>query len=122
VLSTDQAEDCMDIQSQRLALIGHSHVALFFVRPDGEPQTGSARGAQAGDGSTLDMREATWLVNPGSVGQPRDGDPRAAWLELDTEECSGRYHRVTYDIEAAAEAIIGSGLPRHLGERLYAGQ
>ena len=34
-----------------------------------------ARGAQAGDGSSLDMREATWLINPGSVGQPRDGDP-----------------------------------------------
>ena len=122
VLSTDQAEDCMDIQSQRVALIGHSHVALFFVRPDGEPQGGTARGAQAGDGSSLDMREATWLVNPGSVGQPRDGDPRAAWLELDTEECQGQYHRVTYNIEVAAEAIIDAGLPRHLGERLYAGQ
>ena len=122
VLSTDQAEDCMDIQSQRIALIGHSHVALFFVRPDGEPQSGMARGAQAGDGSSLDMREATWLINPGSVGQPRDGDPRAAWLELDTEGCQGRYHRVTYDIEAAAAAIIDAGLPRHLGERLHAGQ
>ncbi len=65
---------------------------------------------------------ATWLVNPGSVGQPRDGDPRAAWLELDTEELSARYHRVEYDIKAAADAIIEAGLPRHLGERLYAGQ
>lgn len=122
VLSTDQAEDCMDIQEQRIAMIGHSHVALFFVRPDGEPQSGGARGAQAGDGSSLDMREATWLINPGSVGQPRDGDPRAAWLELDTEEASGHYHRVDYDIEAAATAIIDAGLPRHLGERLYSGQ
>ena len=40
-----------------------------------------------------------WLLNPGSVGQPRDGDPRAAWLELDTEEWTARYHRVPYDVD-----------------------
>jgi diadenosine tetraphosphatase ApaH/serine/threonine PP2A family protein phosphatase len=122
VLSTDQAEDCMDIQGQRVALIGHSHVALFFVRPDGEPDGGSARGAQAGDGSTLELREGTWLINPGSVGQPRDGDPRAAWLEIDTDELSARYHRVEYDIDAAATAIREAGLPKHLGDRLEVGQ
>ncbi len=122
VLSALTAELCFDATDFRVSLIGHSHVALFFVRPDGEPQQGMARGAQAGDGSSLDMREATWLVNPGSVGQPRDGDPRAAWLELNTEEQSARYHRVNYDIEAAAKAIIDAGLPRHLGDRLHAGQ
>ena len=56
-------------------------------------------------------RAASWLLNPGSVGQPRDGDPRAAWLELDTEEQTARYHRVPYDIAAAAETILAAGLP-----------
>ena len=51
--------------------------------PEGEP--GETRGAQTSDGALLDLGSGAWLVNPGSVGQPRDGDPRAAWLELDTE-------------------------------------
>ncbi|HEX8958222.1 MAG TPA: YfcE family phosphodiesterase, partial [Solirubrobacterales bacterium] len=60
--------------------------------------------------------------NPGSVGQPRDGDPRAAWLELDTERETARFHRVPYEIERAAEAIVVAGLPARLADRLYAGQ
>ena len=73
---------------QRIGLIGHSHVALFFNRP-GDERGGETRGAQASDGALLDLGQGGWLVNPGSVGQPRDGDPRAAWLELDTEARDG---------------------------------
>ena len=80
------------------------------------------RGVQALDGATLDLGEGRWLVNPGSVGQPRDGDPRAAWLELDTGEWTAQYHRVGYDIEEAAKAIEEAGLPKQLGDRLYVGQ
>lgn len=123
VLSLEQAEECMDVQPQRISLIGHSHVALFFVRPataDGE--TGDVRGAQAPSGATLDLSEGTWLINPGSVGQPRDGDPRAAWLALDTDEWTARFHRVAYEIDRAAEPIVAVGLPKHLAERLYIGQ
>src|SRR5689334_15122224 len=81
VLSPLQADLCLDVQRHRVCLIGHSHVALSFWRPEGDPATGTTRT----DGEALDMAEGEWLVNPGSVGQPRDGDPRAAWLELDTE-------------------------------------
>ena len=88
VLSIEQATDCLAVQPQRLALIGHSHVALFFSGPDGD-ENGDVRGVQALDGASLDLDEGRWLINPGSVGQPRDGDPRAAWLELDTDECDG---------------------------------
>ncbi len=70
----------------------------------------------------LDLTSGSWLVNPGSVGQPRDGDPRAAWLELDTEEWLARFHRVPYDIAAAAEAILAAGLPSQLAERLEVGR
>jgi len=121
VLSIEQASDCLELQPSRVALIGHSHVALFFSGPDSNGD-GDVRGVQALDGATLDLGEGRWLVNPGSVGQPRDGDPRAAWLELDTDGWTARYHRVEYDIDLAAKAITDAGLPQHLGDRLYVGQ
>jgi diadenosine tetraphosphatase ApaH/serine/threonine PP2A family protein phosphatase len=121
VLSIEQAADCLEMQPHRIALIGHSHVALYFTGPDGEAP-GDVRGVQAMDGAGLDLGEGRWLINPGSVGQPRDGDPRAAWLELDTESWTARYHRVEYEIDRAARAIVEAGLPKQLGDRLYAGQ
>ncbi len=121
VLSLDQAEAGLDAMAERAGLIGHSHVALFFVRPAAKRPT-YAHGAQAGDGATLDLASGRWLLNPGSVGQPRDGDPRAAWLQLDTENWTGRYHRVPYDIDAAARAILDAGLPSPLAERLQIGR
>jgi diadenosine tetraphosphatase ApaH/serine/threonine PP2A family protein phosphatase len=68
------------------------------------------------------LKKDRWLINPGSVGQPRDGDPRAAWLELDTEAWRASFHRVEYDIDGAAAAIVDAGLPEHLGGRLHVGQ
>ncbi|HUZ28022.1 MAG TPA: metallophosphoesterase, partial [Solirubrobacteraceae bacterium] len=62
------------------------------------------------------------LINPGSVGQPRDGDPRAAWLELDVAEGAGVYRRTEYDIAGAAAAIRAARLPDSLAERLAYGQ
>ncbi|HVD85987.1 MAG TPA: metallophosphoesterase family protein [Solirubrobacterales bacterium] len=121
VLSPDQAEAGFEAQEERVGLIGHSHVALFFTRPDG-PGPGYAQGAQAGDGAEVHLAAGGWLLNPGSVGQPRDGDSRAAWLELDTEEWVGRYHRVPYDTEGAAAAILAAGLPGALAERLRVGR
>jgi diadenosine tetraphosphatase ApaH/serine/threonine PP2A family protein phosphatase len=120
VLSVDQAEAGLDAQAQRIGLIGHSHVALFFVRAPGA--RGYAQGAQATDGAEIEIAEGDWLLNPGSVGQPRESDPRAAWLELDTDEWTARYHRVFYDIDTAAEAILAAGLPSQLAERLAAGR
>jgi diadenosine tetraphosphatase ApaH/serine/threonine PP2A family protein phosphatase len=121
VLSSEQANAGMDANPWRIALIGHSHVALFFSRPEGDEE-GETRGAQASDGALLDLGRGGWLVNPGSVGQPRDGDPRAAWLELDTEAETARFHRVSYEIELAAAPIAAAGLPTRLADRLYTGQ
>ena len=130
VLWPDQAAECIAIQAARVSLIGHSHVALFFVMgEDNRPQLSrsvelddAARGAQAGAGTRLDLSGGRWLVNPGSVGQPRDGDPRAAWLELDTDSWEATYHRVEYEIDRAAAAIERTDLPEHLARRLYVGQ
>jgi predicted phosphodiesterase len=121
VLSVDQAEAGLDLQEERIGLIGHSHIALFFTRPE-ESKVGRAHGAQVGDGALLSLASGGWLLNPGSVGQPRDGDPRAAWMELDTEELTARFHRVPYDIASAAEPIVMAGLPSTLAERLEVGR
>jgi diadenosine tetraphosphatase ApaH/serine/threonine PP2A family protein phosphatase len=118
VLSAEQADACIDAQTTRIALIGHSHVSLFFTRPAAEEEI---RGAQAGDDTLLDLGAGQWLINPGSVGQPRDGDPRAAWLEIDTDAATARFHRVGYDVERAAASIVAAGLPRRLGDRLRVG-
>jgi predicted phosphodiesterase len=120
VLSAEQADACLDAQPERIALIGHSHVSLFFARPPA--RLGEIRGAQAGDDTLLDLAAGSWLLNPGSVGQPRDGDPRAAWLELDSGEGTARFHRVGYDIERAAASIVAAGLPQRLANRLHVGQ
>ena len=117
VLSAEQADACLDTQEQRIGLVGHSHVSLFFVRQESE----EIRGAQSSDDTLLDLGTGEWLINPGSVGQPRDGDPRAAWLELDTDGATARFHRVPYDVERAAAAIVAAGLPRRLAERLKVG-
>jgi predicted phosphodiesterase len=117
VLSTDQAHDCLEVQSKRVCLIGHSHVACHFERTDSR-----THGELADADSTVGMAEGKWLVNPGSVGQPRDGDPRAAYLMLDTEAWTASFHRVEYPIDEAAAAILEAGLPRQLAERLYRGQ
>jgi predicted phosphodiesterase len=118
VLSALQAELCLDAQSQRVCLIGHSHVALSFARFPGEATTGQTRSAD----EELEISSGEWLINPGSVGQPRDGDPRAAWLELDLDGWRAIYRRVDYDIDGAAAAIRAARLPDSLAERLLYGQ
>ena len=119
MLSIDQAEAGLDAQSERVCLIGHSHVSLFFTRPAARPaQRATPAAPRAGDGALLDLAEGSWLLNPGSVGQPRDGDPRAAWLELDTDEWTARFHRVDYDIDRAARADPRGRSAKHLAERL----
>ena len=118
VLSTLLAELCLDEQRHRLCLIGHSHVALSFGRREGELTTGEPRRG----GAQLDLGAGEWLLNPGSVGQPRDGDPRAAWLLLDLDEPSVSFERTDYDIAGAAGAIRAARLPDSLAERLEYGQ
>ncbi len=118
VLSPLQAELCMDAQTHRVCFVGHSHVALSFSRAPGAAATGQTRSSDEG----LEIGDAEWLINPGSVGQPRDGDPRAAWIELDLERWTVIYRRTEYDIEGAAAAIRAARLPDSLAERLSFGQ
>ena len=118
VLSALAAELCFDATDFRISFIGHSHVALSFHRPEGEPATGTTRR----DGASVDLMSGEWLVNPGSTGQPRDGDPRAAWLMLDTDGWTASWRRAEYDIAGAQAAIRAANLPDSLAERLQYGQ
>lgn len=118
VLSALLAELCFDTFDDRLGLIGHSHVALSFCRPE----DGIASGEPRRGGDALDVTGGRWLINPGSVGQPRDGDPRAAWLLLDTEAGTARWMRTAYDVDGAQHAIRAARLPESLAERLEYGQ
>jgi predicted phosphodiesterase len=118
VLSGLTAELCFDVTDFRLSLIGHSHVALSFHRPEGQPASGATRR----EGTELEVTDGEWLINPGSTGQPRDGDARAAWLVLDTERWTVGWRRAEYDIAGAQAAIRAAHLPDSLAERLQYGQ
>jgi predicted phosphodiesterase len=116
VLSEDAALATFELTQAPVVLVGHSHVALALASGGG----GVAGGlAPAGTELTLNDR---WLLNPGSVGQPRDGDPRAAWLLLDLERRFATFHRVAYPIEKTQEEMRERGLPRALAARLERGE
>lgn len=118
VLSPLQADLGFEVQRHRVCAVGHTHVALAYQRPE----SGDTTGETHHEGDALDISSGHWLLNPGSVGQPRDGDPRAAWLELDTAAMTARYRRTEYDIDAAAWAIRAARLPHALADRLSHGQ
>jgi diadenosine tetraphosphatase ApaH/serine/threonine PP2A family protein phosphatase len=100
-----------------VVLVGHSHVALAFALDES-----LLTGGLAPDGTEFALaEEARTLLNPGSVGQPRDSDPRAAWLLLDLEARTARFHRVSYPVERTQDEIRERGLPESLAERLEHG-
>jgi diadenosine tetraphosphatase ApaH/serine/threonine PP2A family protein phosphatase len=117
VVTPDVALACLARQRTNLALVGHSHVALAL-----HLSAGSLHGGVATAGATFDLEGRRCLLNPGSVGQPRDRDPRAAWLLLDLEENRATFHRVDYDVERTQREILEAGLPARLAERLERGE
>jgi predicted phosphodiesterase len=118
VLSPLQAELNIDRLQHRIACIGHSHMALQYSRADGA----IASGGTCKGGTEVALDEGAWLLNPGSVGQPRDGDPRAPRQLLDTSARTAAFHRTEYDVSGAAAAIRSARLPDSLAERLSHGQ
>ena len=71
------------------------------------------------NGTVLELGAERLIINPGAVGQPRDGDPRAAYAILDREERIIVFHRVAYDVEGTAKAMLQGGLPECLAARLH---
>ena len=117
VLTEEAARAALDATEAPAVLVGHSHVALALT-----PENGEIAGGLAPDGASAEFGDQRFLLNPGSVGQPRDGDPRAAFLLLDLDARRAEFHRVGYPIEQTQREIADAGLPAILGQRLAHGQ
>ena len=116
VLTAEAAIASLQATEARLVLVGHSHVALAIAYDGKDVGGGAAR-----DGTRISLDGPRRLLNPGSVGQPRDGDPRAAWLLLDVAERFAAFRRVPYGIEETQREIRERGLPPSLADRLALG-
>jgi predicted phosphodiesterase len=113
VLSAEAAAAAFELTEAPVVLVGHSHVPLA-ISFDGEVLDGGV--APRGTETELDGRR--WLLNPGSVGQPRDGDWHAAWLLLDLGAGRAEHRRVEYEVALTQQEIRERGLPDALAQRL----
>jgi predicted phosphodiesterase len=116
VLTDSAARASFELTSAPLVLVGHSHVALELSDDGAE-----LRGGQAPAGTVVELAGARRLLNPGSVGQPRDGDQRAAWLEIDNESHRATFRRTEYPVARTQSEMREAGLPEVLAERLVHG-
>jgi diadenosine tetraphosphatase ApaH/serine/threonine PP2A family protein phosphatase len=117
----DAARAHLTLMTVPFSIVGHTHVPLL-VREDVESPEG-CRLERLFDGDTVALEgDAKLVLNPGSVGQPRDGDSRASYGIYDETEATFTLHRVEYDIESTQELMKDAGLPRWLYERLARGR
>ena len=101
-------------QTTPYGLVGHTHLPGVFF------QTRSS--AEPGDAIDTPLDDTRFVANPGSVGQPRDGDPRAAYCLIDTDARRLVFRRVPYDIAMTQAKMHAVGLPQYLAERLSQGR
>ncbi len=113
VLGDGAARASFIATTEPLVLVGHSHVALHFELDAG--------GETADAGMVVELGEGRHLLNPGSVGQPRNGDPRAAWLEIDNASARATFRRTEYPVERTQLEMREVGLPEALAARLEHG-
>ena len=118
VLTDEAALATLELTIAPIVLVGHSHVALTVSRDE----RGLVAGGLAPAGTEHPVEDVRRLLNPGSVGQPRDGDPRAAWLLLDFDARFASFRRVAYPIERTQSELLEAGLPQALAARLALGQ
>ena len=100
VLTEPVARESLEMTKAPVIIVGHSHVPLAMIL-----ENGRANGGLAPGGHEADLGQGRWLLNPGSVGQPRDNDPRAAYLVLDHEERRAWFRRVPYPVERTQAEI-----------------
>lgn len=102
----------------RVMMVGHTHLAgAWCLGDDGRLDGGLVRGEE-----TVSLDRGRWLINPGSVGQPRDLDPRASWAVFNPDANTLTFRRTPYDVPGAQNAIQEAGLPWELGARLAEGR
>ncbi|MGH2793910.1 MAG: metallophosphoesterase family protein [Actinomycetota bacterium] len=117
LLTVPDAEASFGLAAFDVAFFGHTHLPTVFRRD----ANGRVSGWVMPDEVPVELEPGSrFMLNPGSVGQPRDRDPRAAFLVWEDGRVVG--HRVAYDTERPAAKIVASGLPRWLGDRLSLGE
>lgn len=122
VLAAEEATQAFGYLERRLTFFGHTHVQGGFIWNQSRVET-VTRPSLRNDSQLMEIDAAcAYLVNPGSTGQPRDGDPRAAYLIYDTGASMLTYCRVSYDVAGAQRAIRAAGLPHILADRLSVGR
>lgn len=122
LLAPDEAETAFAYMEKRLDFFGHTHVQGGFIWNQARVEILPRVGPRA---RTLPLEldpDCGYLINPGSVGQPRDGDPRAAYVIYDPEAGLVIYRRTEYDILSAQRKIREAGLPPILADRLSLGR
>jgi len=117
ILSTVAARENFACFKSPYCLVGHSHYPAVFSYDD----TGDCSASQFLPDSGLVLGESRLIINPGGVGQPRDGDPRASYAIYDSESREVRLYRLPYDIRATQDKMIAHGLPMRLVTRLSYG-
>ncbi len=117
VLTTSDADPSLEIMTRPVCFVGHSHVPIALLRLKSDPD----RTAYTIDPEIDLSLAAKALINVGSVGQPRDEEPRTAYAIYDTELQRAWIHRATYDIQTEMDRIRGAGLPDVLAHRLILG-
>jgi predicted phosphodiesterase len=122
LLGAAEAVEAFGYLDGMLAFFGHTHVQGGFLWNHARVETIAKVGPRAGS-QALDLDPAcAYMINPGSVGQPRDGDPRAAYIVFDADARHLRFCRVAYAIERTQARILQAGLPPALAERLAIGR
>ncbi|RIK16281.1 MAG: metallophosphoesterase [Anaerolineae bacterium] len=118
ILDLQTALENFDYFDTSCCLVGHSHIPALFALDETAAELNFYL---VGHGDTIDLKYGRSIVNPGSVGQPRDGDPRAAYALLDNETMTWEFHRVAYDIAETQARMRRHKLPARLIERLEFG-
>lgn len=118
VQTLDDAVDALGAVAARIVFCGHTHVPMLVEVSPGEPP--QLKTIEPGMSYSLAGKRA--LINPGSVGQPRDRDPRASVVLLDTDAQQVTWQRIPYDVATAQKSIESVGLPRELAKRLEFGR
>jgi diadenosine tetraphosphatase ApaH/serine/threonine PP2A family protein phosphatase len=118
VMNAPVASRCLSCFDTTLCLVGHSHIPSGFYTGPG----GTMAADYAPAGWELELQQRRILANPGSVGQPRDHDSRAAYLVYDTATGRLSWRRAAYPVAVTQEKMLRAGLPRRLALRLENGR